>query len=302
MALAAGVVVAFGPASTGTGSVASADCFDPHTVGAAGPARQSGPVRVDPHTEVLPETEPLARPRPPLANGSVTIPTYMNVITAVELTAEEQLARTKQVNRQIRVLNRAYSGETAKKAVDSPFRFELAAPVTFVVDEAWSTMGYASKEERAAKKALRQGGADTLNLYAADIGGNLLGWATFPQGYAQKGQRVLDGVVLRLDSMPGGAAVPFDKGDTATHEVGHWLGLYHTFQGGCGTRNDRVADTPAERSPAVGCPVGRNTCRKPGLDPIHNFMDYSYDRCMNRFTQGQVDRMSRMWQSYRSES
>ena len=295
LALAAGMITAFGPVSTGAVSNASADCFDPQQAGAAG-ARGDDPTRFDPHTTRLEEPEVAALRAPTLPAGSVTIPTYMNVITAAELSPDEQLARTEQVNRQITVLNRAYGGDSSTRGVDSPFRFELQS-VNFVVNAGWATMGYDSAAERQAKNTLHQGGPDALNLYGADIGDDLLGWATFPQSYA--GDPAQDGVVLLLDSMPGGAAAPYNKGDTATHEVGHWLGLYHTFQGGCHKRNDLVADTPAEKSPAAGCPAGRDTCKAKGVDPIHNFMDYSYDQCMDRFTQGQVDRMSTQWLTYR---
>lgn len=218
------------------------------------------------------------------AGGVINV--YWHVITN---TSGQGAPTTTQINNQISVLNAAYAG--------SGFSFVLAQ-VDTTANNTWYTCSGGTCESQM-KNALRIGTADDLNVYSNNMGGGLLGWATFPSSYASNPK--MDGVVVLVGSLPGGNAAPYNLGDTGTHEVGHWMGLYHTFQGGCNGSGDSVSDTPAERSPAYGCPVGRNSCRnKPGNDPITNFMDYTDDSCMNTFSAGQDSRMNAQWTQYRA--
>jgi hypothetical protein len=198
---------------------------------------------------------------------------------------------TAQINSQLDVLNAAYAGTT--------FSFALAG-ITDTNNSAWYIATPDTASEAEMKTTLRTGDSSTLNMYINNMGGGLLGWATFPSWYV--GDPLMDGVVVLYQSLPGGSAAPYNRGDTGTHEVGHWMGLYHTFQGGCTATNDLVSDTPAESSPAFGCPTGRNSCSGVafrGNDPIANFMDYTDDACMTELTPGQASRMNAAWNLYR---
>jgi Pregnancy-associated plasma protein-A len=230
------------------------------------------------------------------AAGSVAIPVVFHVVNQGQGVANGDVPEA-QIRDQMHVLNDAYAGRTG--GATTPFTFTLAG-VTRTTNATWFNSCDTSSVEQQMKRALRQGGSRTLNLYTCNPGGGLLGWSTFPSSYASN--PTMDGVVILYSSLPGGSAAPYDQGDTATHEVGHWVGLYHTFQGGCTPTNDTVSDTPAERSPAYGCPTGRDSCasrRYPGLDPINNFMDYTDDACMFQFTAGQSSRADAQVATYR---
>jgi hypothetical protein len=150
-------------------------------------------------------------------------------------------------------------GETSTTALGQrPFRFDLTK-TNYVVNKAWANVA-PGKTERDMKSALHEGGATTLNVYAADIGGGLLGWAYFPKGY-NNGRDFIDGVVILDESMPGGTAGKYAFGDTLTHEVGHWMMLEHTFAHGCGASGDYVADTPKEAGRSSTAPMARTPAR-----------------------------------------
>ncbi|MEV4655015.1 zinc metalloprotease [Micromonospora sp. NPDC049301] len=234
---------------------------------------------------------------PRLANGGVTVPTVFHMVSDHALSAAETTRWNNLIAAQMTVLNDSFAGRTAANASDTPFRFSLV-DTTWTVNSAWYTV-VPGKNERDMKKALYTGDSRTLNVYAANIGGGLLGWAYFPKGY-NNGRDYIDGVVMLDESMPGGTAGKYSLGDTLTHEVGHWLMLEHTFAHGCSASGDFVADTPREAAPQFNCPVGADSCTAPGLDPIHNFMDYTQDSCMNMFTAGQADRMSDAWVAFRA--
>lgn len=187
-----------------------------------------------------------------------------------------------EIQGQVDVLNAAFAS--------SGFSFTLAS-----VDRAKSDVAFYGCEqnniEDRMKRKLNIDPANNLNVYSCQPGGGILGYAYFP--WSAPEDNYIHGVVLLHSSLPGGTAAPYNLGDTGTHEVGHYLGLYHTFQNGCSAPGDYIADTPPEASPAFGCPVGRDTCAGGGLDPIFNFMDYSDDACMNEFTPNQGQRMNR---------
>lgn len=214
-----------------------------------------------------------------------------------------------QIDKQIEVLNMAYRG--------SGFQFQLnEVDYTDVAGDAqregWFTMAHLGEDEREAKRTLGKDPESQLNIYTANLGDSLLGWATFPSDLA--GDKERDGVVLLYTSLPADEGSPhpmnwpFGLGHTGTHEVGHWLGLYHTFQDGCFPPGDEVDDTPPHQT-NVGCPSATtDTCTgdkdpsnstKPWTDPIKNYMNYTDDACMSELTPRQIRRMREQTVAFR---
>ena len=170
----------------------------------------------------------------------------------------------KAVWHQLYVLNGTFAG-FEHGGTNAGFSFTMAG-ITRTANTTWHDAGPESADERAMKQALRAGGDNTLNVYLTS-GGGFLGWAYFPE-ITKTPDAFLDGVVIDWRSMLETSTAyqgQYDLGKTLPHEAGHWLNLYHTFQGGCSEPGDMVPDTPAQASPTAGArSVGTRALRRRG--------------------------------------
>ena len=231
-----------------------------------------------------------------LPKSRVTVDVRVHVITRSDGTggvSREQIAA------QIAVLNAAFGGRTARQDAPTIFRFATKS-IDYTRNDDWydwSDPDLDPADDQEAKAALHKGGYDDLNIYITGLSDGLLGYADFPN----EATLVQDGVVILNESLPGGSAAPYNEGDTLTHEVGHWFGLYHTFENGCTAPGDSVIDTPYQDDGdnIFSCDESDDTCPAPGRDPVHNFMSYGDDPCLDRFTLGQSIRMTLIWLAYR---
>jgi hypothetical protein len=229
--------------------------------------------------------------KPP--EGSTTVGGMVQIAFHVIHDGLEGNVTDAQIEAQVAELNLNFSG--AYGGHDTGYRFVLTT-VDRTLNPVWFTMAQESPQERDAKRALAVDPTHHVNVYTAKIAA--YGWANYPWG-VEEDEKTL-GIVIHYGTLPGGHLAGFNMGRTATHEMGHYFGLFHTFFTGCSQLNDYVTDTPAEAVAASGCPPDTlDTCAGPGMDPIHNFMDYTDDPCYREFTPGQDGRMDAMLSQYK---
>ncbi len=229
-----------------------------------------------------------------LSNGMIEIPVVVNVIynTTAENVSDALIAS------QIQILNNDFAGTnsdissvpatfTSVKAGDVGVRFVLqAVNRLYSKKTSWRT-------DDAMKKSSRGGinptdPSSVLNFWVCDMSGGILGYAQFPGG-----NPATDGVVIHYPAFGNTSYAPYNKGRTATHEVGHWLNLRHIWgDATCG--NDQVGDTPLHNSANYGCPASgiRSTCSGSPVMMTMNYMDYTDDLCMYMFSAGQKTRIN----------
>lgn len=164
----------------------------------------------------------------------------------------------------------------------SGFKFVLK-DTSWTVNPTWSRDG----DEMAMKKALRKGPYSALNLYfVGQMRSGYLGYCYYPTSSGSPGSQtqIRDGCTMTWKIVPGGPQQGNDMGRVTSHEVGHWGGLLHVFEGGCSGAGDQVDDTTPQASPSRGCPTGQKSCGS--ADNINNQMDYSneYVRCSRLLT------------------
>ena len=248
------------------------------------------------------------------SNAVVTIPVVFHVVGPQ--TQVQSIATATRLQAQINVLNQDYSktnpdaGQVPSYwqsiSSDMEFQFCIATvdpsgnPTTGIERRVTTTNTIWTTND--AIKFNTQGGMNAwnrdkyLNIWVGNLGNSLLGYAYFPGVTAN-----IDGVVIGHTTLPGApGGAPVNGGRTATHEIGHWMSLYHPFDNGCSTTSncsttgDRVCDTPPTNAPTYFCPSGiqASACAAAGTNGKMwmNYMDYVDDACMYMFTAGQKTR------------
>ena len=237
--------------------------------------------------------------------------TIQTVVHVVYKTDRQNVSNA-QINSQIRILNEDFRMKNADRSklpdvfkplhADTKVQFKLASKDIFGNASSGITRTRTALPAFSfddGMKSSRTGGADPwparryLNIWVCNLGDGLLGYAQFPGG-----PRATDGVVILHTAFgdTGTASAPFNKGRTTTHEVGHWLNLFHIWgDDGTGCRgSDHCPDTPNQASENYGTPTFPSpSCNNaPNGDLFMNYMDYVDDKAMFMFTAGQATRMN----------
>ena len=251
------------------------------------------------NTSILPQYEP--------TNGLVQIPVVVHVIQPA--TGSSGFISESKVDSQIQILNedfRAILGSNGENGTDVMVQFYLAeidpdglptTGITYSRNNTWWNDG-GSYWNTLAWDPVRY-----LNIYT-NLAGGALGYVPYLPQTGTPGA-LSDRVVCLWSAFGLNAPIgpPYNKGRTVTHEVGHYLGLFHTFSGGCAggscySGGDLICDTNNESGPVFGCPGSSSSCSSP--NPYHNYMDYSDDLCMEEFTPEQSNRMRCTVENYRA--
>lgn len=250
--------------------------------------------------------------------GPYQIPVVVHVIHNGEPVGTGTNISDAQIASQISVLNKDYKRLNAD-AVNTPALFQSVAgsidlqfvlakqdpdglPTNGIVRVKGAKAGWTTADEFFLKSQSYWPAENYMNIWVVNETDSFIGYAQFPvsslNGLADAPtERLTDGVVIDykvFGSVDDGAFnldTQYNKGRTTTHEVGHFLGLLHTFEGGCSTQNDYVTDTPPLSDATRNCPSHPATSCS-GTKMFQNYLDYTDDACMNLFTNGQVSRMT----------
>jgi len=219
---------------------------------------------------------------------AVNIPVAFHVLYYTQAKTVVGVVTDEQILEQINVMNDTYAG--------TGLSFHLLS-IDRTENRTWAKMASGSVREEEAKQALAIDPAHTLNVYTGHPSG-ALGWATFPWDYPESS--TMHGVVVDYGLLPGGYITTRNEGIAVVHESGHYFGLFHTFQDGCSEPNDYCDDTPQEAFDLKAECVEEDSCPDdPGMDPIHNYMNYGPDSCRYEFTLDQTARMDWAVTTYR---
>lgn len=232
-------------------------------------------------------------PPPPPAFTPVTIPVVVHVLYN---STSQNIAQAR-VTEQVNILNADFAYTNSDKNSYIPVNYtsvvSQGADISFcLVQTKRVPTSVASFSTNDAMKYSSSGGSDAvdpskyLNIWVCNMGGGILGYAQFPGG-----NPATDGIVI-LYSAFGNTSGNYDLGRTATHEVGHYFNLRHIWgDRRCG--NDYVDDTPLHDAANYGCPAqgATSNCKGPVVEMWMNYMDYTYDKCMYMFSEGQATRM-----------